>query len=231
MHSATQIIAQRAPPAIRTKTRWQPYPSRCTQHTTCPSIPHRLLFQRQYPNAFCSIISRQPPMQSTHQRIPPPSCPTHPTQSTPIIQGAHPTRRFQTQIYCWTNRSGVFVISAPIHWLTAFEYVGQAVNILSEIWRPQDVQDVFKAPSKVSPLGPALGHAMPLSAHQSLPSIPSSSHTSQPQTLIATTMAHQHSSFTSPSPQATRISPRQPITDENICAEVLKRSRTSRSIL
>ena len=137
-------------------------------------------------------------MRSTHQRITPPSCPTHPTQSTTVIKGTHPTRRLKAQICCWTNRSGVFVISALIHWLTAFEYVDQAVNILSEIWRPQDVPDVFKAPSKGLPLGSALGHAMPLSAHQSLPSMALSSHTSQPPTSIAAMMAHQHSSFTSP---------------------------------
>ncbi len=170
-------------------------------------------------------------MRSTHQRTPLPSCPTHPTQSTTIIKGAHSTRRLKAQICCWTNRSGVFVISALVHWLTAFEYVDQAVNILSEIWRPQDVPDAFKAPSKGSPLGSALGHAMPLSAHQSLPSMALSSHTSQPQTSIATMMAHQHSSFTSPSPQALASVADNLLPMKTFVHKVLKRSRASGSIL
>ncbi len=103
------------------------------------------------PNAICTIISKQSPMRSTHQRIPPPSYLSHLAQSTPIIKGTHPARRLKAQICCWTNRSGVFIIMALIHWLTAFEYVDQAVNILSEIWCPQDVPSFFKAPSKGSP--------------------------------------------------------------------------------
>ncbi len=45
MHSATQIIAQRAPPAIRTKTRWQPYHS-----VAAPSTPLAL----RSPTVSCS---------------------------------------------------------------------------------------------------------------------------------------------------------------------------------
>ncbi len=112
-----------------------------------------------------------------------------------------------------------------------FEYVDQAVNILSEIWRPQDVPDVFKAPSKGSPLGSALGHAMPLSAHQSLPSMALSSHTPQAQTSIAAMMAHQHSSFTSPLPQAPASVADNLLPMKTFVHEVLKRSRTSGSIL
>ena len=143
-------------------------------------------------------------MRSTHQRITPPSCPTHPTQSTTVIKGTHPTRRLKAQICCWTNRSGVFVISALIHWLTAFEHVDQAVNILSEIRRPPDVPNVFKGQSKGSPLSSALGHAMPLSAHQSLPSMALSSYTTQPQTSIAaTTTVLVHLTFASSTPALT----------------------------
>ncbi len=44
------------------------------------------------------------------------------------------------------------MLPALVHWLTVFEYVDQAIYILSEIWHPQDVPDVFKAPSKVCAL-------------------------------------------------------------------------------
>jgi hypothetical protein len=40
-HSATQIIAQRGTPAVRTKSRWQPYTSIRPISNHIPKDPHR----------------------------------------------------------------------------------------------------------------------------------------------------------------------------------------------
>ncbi|KJA20741.1 hypothetical protein HYPSUDRAFT_55896 [Hypholoma sublateritium FD-334 SS-4] len=212
MHSATQLIAQRAPPAIRTKTRWQPYHS-----VAAPSTPLAL----RSPTVSCSSAntpmpfvvpsqdSRQcdlPAKELLHPHIPPTPLNQPQTSKDPIQRDAS-KHKFAAGL------------------------IDQAVNILSEIWRPQDVPDIFKAPSKGSPLGSALGHAMPLSAHQSLPSMASTSHISQPPPSIAAMMAHHHSSFTSPSPQALISAADNLLPMKTFVHEVLKRSRTSGSIL
>lgn len=96
--------------------------------------------------------------------------------------------------------------------------IDQAVKTLSEIWRPQDIPRVFLAPTKIGPAGLSLSH--------STPSIPSSSsshrtptplgaHSSAPQVLLA--IADESDSNLLPI--------------RSFVHEVLKRSRTSGSIL
>ncbi|KAF9049947.1 hypothetical protein BJ165DRAFT_965957 [Panaeolus papilionaceus] len=96
--------------------------------------------------------------------------------------------------------------------------IDQAVKTLSEIWRPQDIPRVFLAPTKIGPAGLSLSHSTPsipssLSSHRT--PTPLGAHSSAPQVLLA--IADESDSNLLPI--------------RSFVHEVLKRSRTSGSIL
>ncbi|KAF8973140.1 hypothetical protein BDZ97DRAFT_1779651 [Flammula alnicola] len=204
MHSATQIIAQRAPPAIRTKPRWQPYYSIPAPNTALP------MRSPTTTTHFNTPLSHVPPPQDSSHSGPSVKEQTRQPPPTPIVQTPKDSSQRDTSKHKF-----------------AAGLIDQAVHTLSEIWRPQDVPDVFKAPSSKGPTGfsSALAGTIPCPKQQLLNDLTRS-------TSAATIMAHQTPSSTT---QALLASGSD--TDGNLVPmktfvhEVLKRSRTSGSIL
>ncbi|KAJ6500102.1 hypothetical protein C8R47DRAFT_1110445 [Mycena vitilis] len=127
MHSSIHTLAHRAPPATRTRVRWQPYnalASASASSSTCrsPSFSHL--------STPATSVSSSPPPKAT------PLCETerlkaHPSMPQTPRDPSNPLRETPKNKY-------------------ATGLVDQAVKSLCEIWRPQDVPTVFLTSSRAT---------------------------------------------------------------------------------
>ncbi|KAF8160826.1 hypothetical protein B0H34DRAFT_795687 [Crassisporium funariophilum] len=137
MHSATQIWAQRAPPATRTKARWQPYNSIPSSTSSLPSRSPTAT----YLNTPASTVSSSPaPAPSLsefcrlRQTLSSSASTTITTATSTQTPKDLPLRDFSKNKF-------------------AAGLVDQAVKTLSEIWRPQDIPNVYSGPQKTPIVG------------------------------------------------------------------------------
>ncbi|PFH53801.1 hypothetical protein AMATHDRAFT_1027 [Amanita thiersii Skay4041] len=162
MNTVTHSLAHRAPPATRTRVRWQPYTAIPTPSTSSPSSTY--LNSSSTPSLTSSPSSI---FSNDSQR------PTHSTLK-PVVQLPKDTPLRDTL----KNKY-------------ALNLVDQAVKSICEIWRPQDVPLVFLTSSKptielgnVQDINNRFSSSHRESRNTQLPS-PSSPHTQQPSPLTS----------------------------------------------
>lgn len=209
MHSATQLIAQRAPPATRTKARWQPY-SMLPSSSTLPC--------------------RSPMASYINTPTPPVSSPPAPTNS---ISDSTRMRPLQTSTISQTPKDSSQRDFSKHKFATGL--IDQAVNTISEIWRPQDVPQVFLAPTKGASIinlivtkSNSPPNQQPSSKLFSPPASPSTKPSPFPQSSIPPTsqLSSSPAEPLLPSGESENLLPMK-----TFVHEVLRRSRTSGNIL
>ncbi|KAG5341420.1 hypothetical protein C0989_010530 [Termitomyces sp. Mn162] len=134
MH-ALHSLAHRAPPATRTRVRWQPYssiPSACST-TLSRSSP------ASYLNTPSSSVTSSPQICNDHDRI------RQILSTTSTVPKDVPNKDTPRNKY---------ITSLVARWnLLTNASQDQAVKSLSEIWRPQDIPPVFVASAHTIVLG------------------------------------------------------------------------------
>ncbi|TFK44406.1 hypothetical protein BDQ12DRAFT_717562 [Crucibulum laeve] len=134
MHAITHSLAHRAPPATRTRVRWQPYNSIPSSSSSSSSMCSRSP-QSSYINTPSSSVTSSPPTAPT------------PTCELDRLRQPLPCNPLPTQISKEAQRE---VAKNKF----ALGLVDQAVKSLCEIWRPQDIPPVFfSAPKAATPVG------------------------------------------------------------------------------
>ncbi|KAH9485177.1 G1/S-specific cyclin pas1 [Psilocybe cubensis] len=212
MHTATQIIAQRAPPASRSTkaARWQPYLQSATTTTTTAQLPRSPTIHT--PHASVSSPAPHPPIHlvsaessRTRPSIPPTTAQT-PKDSSQSASSSK--QKFASSL------------------------IDQAVSTLSEIWRPQDIPSVFLPPAKAG------GCSFPPSTHprqsskqlsSDLQSIASHTLSTQPHTSHPSVSGHNPSPTLALLASGTESDQILPL--KSFVHEVLRRSRTSGNVL
>ncbi|KAJ6499105.1 hypothetical protein C8R45DRAFT_104114 [Mycena sanguinolenta] len=124
MHSSIHSLAHRAPPATRSRVRWQPYnavasASTCSLSSRSPSI--------SYLSTPATSVSSSPPPKSVQlcDLKAHPSMPQTPRDPLNSLR-ENPKNKYATGL------------------------VDQAVKSLCEIWRPQDIPNVFLTSSRAT---------------------------------------------------------------------------------
>ncbi|KDR75230.1 hypothetical protein GALMADRAFT_249214 [Galerina marginata CBS 339.88] len=209
MHATAQLIAQRAPPATRAKARWQPYYANSSASSST-SLPTRSPFLHT-PHASVSSPPSSQISSCDLNRIRQP-LPTPTAQTPKDLPPRDPTKH-----------------------KFAAGLIDQAVNTLSEIWRPQDIPREFQAPPKAA--------TSPSTSQSHIPS-----HPKQHNGISRSTPVPSLSTQPPPTPISVQITENISVTSQAILAagtdvdqnllpiktfvhEVLRRSRTSGSIL
>ncbi|KAJ7045717.1 hypothetical protein C8F04DRAFT_446773 [Mycena alexandri] len=214
MHSTIHSLAHRAPPATRSRVRWQPYNALASASASAstssrsPSI--------SYLSTPATSVSSSPPPKAT------PLCETerlraHPSMPQTPRDPSNPPREGSKNKY-------------------ATGLVDQAVKSLCEIWRPQDIPNVFLTSSRAT-----VGSELPPPAPKSR-----TRNTQLPSPVSPLTQPSPPSPRSSNSPAA-RVGPVTLQCEQDLAAnfgnrtnlvpikgfvhEVLRRSRTSGSVL
>ncbi|KAF9469900.1 hypothetical protein BDZ94DRAFT_39116 [Collybia nuda] len=212
MH-ALHSLAHRAPPATRTRVRWQPYNS--------------------ISGSSCSSISSRSPSAVL------PNTPSYVTPSPPVVTPSvefdriRPTLNSTSQVLKDNN------IRDPIKNKYAIGLVDQAVKSLCEIWHPQDIPVVFLTPPR-GMVGTSFESTLlmeqkpPQQRHRNtqLPSPVSPCTQSSPLSLTVPPTAIQqgpHTTFQNAAGPGVSRSNLVPI--KGFVHEVLRRSRTSGCVL
>ncbi|KAF9501894.1 hypothetical protein BDN71DRAFT_497992 [Pleurotus eryngii] len=134
MYAVTNSFAHRAPPATRTRVRWQPYSALSSSSSTASASSSSNISCRSptYLNTPASSVS-SPPSVSI------PNDPRHATHSLSHTSKEQQSRDANKQKY-------------------ALSLVDQAVKTLSDVWHPQDIPSVFLTSSRatVPPTPPPL---------------------------------------------------------------------------
>ncbi|KAF8813782.1 hypothetical protein BYT27DRAFT_7250669 [Phlegmacium glaucopus] len=210
MHSATQIIAQRGTPAARTKPRWQPYSSISSLPARSPSIylntPTSVPASPPSATSFSDLNRLRSVASSSGASAFP-----IPTQTPKDLQRETSKNKFAAGL------------------------VDQAVKILSEVWRTQDIPAVFLPPT-TTPTQSATAAIKSLSQTHSLgfgngqSSSPiSTSILSAPSQSSSTSIAS--SSSTAPTSLLSGNDSDHILPIRSFVHEVLRRSRTSGVVL
>ncbi|KAG7098778.1 hypothetical protein E1B28_000685 [Marasmius oreades] len=212
MYPSIHSLAHRAPPATRTRVRWQPYNSLPT--TSASSFTSRSP-SSTYLNTPTSSVSSSP------SPIPSRTCDS---ERAKIPQQRDPAQSREKNKY-------------------ALSLVDQAVKSLHEIWHPQDIPVVFLTSSRATVPGTTTDSSPPCnSAFNSVASHSSSSSTQLrnkqlPSPNSPTT--HPSPPNSSPTPSTTQcndslealLNPRNMVPMKGFVHEVLRRSRTSGTVL
>ncbi|KAL4267748.1 Cyclin N-terminal domain-containing protein [Pleurotus pulmonarius] len=134
MYAVTNSFAHRAPPATRTRVRWQPYSALSSSSSTASSSSNVSCRSPQstYLNTPASSVSTPPSVNVSND-------PRHTTPSLSHTSKEQQSRDANKQKY-------------------ALSLVDQAVKTLSDIWHPQDIPSVFLTSSRatVPPTPPPL---------------------------------------------------------------------------
>ncbi|GLB37623.1 putative regulation of cyclin-dependent protein serine/threonine kinase activity [Lyophyllum shimeji] len=217
MH-ALHSLAHRAPPATRTRVRWQPYSS--LSSSSCSSSSSRSSPTSSYLNTPASSVTSSPriapltnEIECARQILPS----TTPQSKEPPLRDTHRRKH-------------------------AVSLVDQAVKSLCEIWRPQDIPPVFVASARTMVTGGATYDQNPLSKQKPI-SRTTSRNPQLPSPVSPSTNSSPSLASSSPFTQAQAPS----LSDQDIAGtscsrsnlvpikafvhEVLRRSRTSGCVL
>jgi hypothetical protein len=208
MHAVTHSLAHRAPPATRTRVRWQPYNS-IHQQTPVPSRTPASI----YLNTPASSV----------------------TSSSPSSTPSSEIERIRQSSVPQTPRESQSRESAKNKYVMGL--VDQAVKSLCEIWKPQDIPAVFLTSSRVAVQTNTEHTNMSRkrsSRHSRNPQLPSpaspSSHSS-PLSPPSSTAPECVNAHRKPSVSAAEASQTNLVPIKVFVHEVLRRSRTSGGIL
>ncbi|KAJ7497531.1 hypothetical protein FB451DRAFT_1386767 [Mycena latifolia] len=220
MHSSIHSLAHRAPPATRTRVRWQPYNALASSISSrSPSFT--------YLSTPATSVSSPPPPKAT------PLCETerlkaHPSMPQTPRDPSNPIRENPKNKYA-TGLVGMSPPPSCSPQLPNPVSADQAVKSLCEIWRPQDIPTVFLTSSRAN-VGSCNEPPPPKSRRRN---------TQLPSPVSPLTQPSPPSPLSSSSPACSRAgqTPLQCEPDRNLVPikgfvhEVLRRSRTSGSVL
>lgn len=196
MYPSIHSLAHRAPPATRTRVRWQPYNSLPTS---------------------ASASSRSP--SSTYLNTPTSSVSSSPSPTPTLICESERTKQPQQRDSTQSREKNKYALSL----------VDQAVKSLCEIWHPQDIPVVFLTSSRAMVPGT-----------DNTPLHPSKSNSSTSLQQCNTQLPSPISPTTHPSPPPSTpsneslealLNPRNNVPIRGFVHEVLRRSRTSGTVL
>ena len=231
MHAISHTLAHRAPPASRTRARWQPYSS-LPPYSAALSVSSSSSSKSSSPASnstpATSVIS---PCQPT-----PAACDTSDRSAlqNPAMSAAESLRDANASKNKFAlglvGELAVFALCAPYRFLCWNP--DQAVKTLCEVWRPQDIPAVFNAPrpAKQTASLPNISPKSPIFEHTSF-------------SRLATPKSHSTAAFTAstpsiPTPSApalvqsgTTPDLRHLVPIRGFVHEVLRRSRTSGCVL
>ncbi|KAF8639500.1 hypothetical protein AX17_001405 [Amanita inopinata Kibby_2008] len=205
MHALSHSLAHRAPPATRTKVRWQPYSSLPSSSTTTTTSP-----ASTYLNTPASSVTTSPTSILSHE----------------FKRSRQPTPKpVSQQIKNITPRDA-------LKNKYALGLVDEAVKSLCEIWRPQDIPPVYSVSFKLTPntnCPPDINDSRSCPPqHRSNPQLPSPLLPRSPPSLWRPT-ANLTPRCIEVAPQLQPRNNQLPI--KGFVHEVLRRSRTSGCVL
>ncbi|ESK96589.1 g1 s-specific cyclin [Moniliophthora roreri MCA 2997] len=207
MYPSIHSLAHRAPPATRTRVRWQPYNS-------LPTSASASSFSSRSPASSSSSSSYLSTPASSPSPTPTLSCESERTKQ-PQSLNRDPSQKSKY----------------------ALSLVDQAVKSLSEIWLPQDIPVVFLTSSRASVPGSADNlqqHQQHHHHHHHIPITQHQRNTQLPSPVSPTTKQSPSSSSSSPATSQCNESLealRNNVPIKGFVHEVLRRSRTSGTVL